>query len=233
MGGLKHVVPRRVHLERSQPEHRKRRVGQYLEKKADYKKRSEHYHLRERLIKELSLKGRYRNEDEFNYKMINSRIGDQGQVILPTEDTLREKKLTKKLKLKRNLDKINTNLFVLNHITNTHKSNTTNVNTATNNKVRNKKGHIIFSDEDSLENCKIDSTPKPNLVNGENVLNGVKQSSGKNSVKRVKHVKSELDKLRQELEEKRNVMVGKYKKRKIGKVKNSKHIHHFAFERDK
>lgn len=233
MGGLKHVVPRRVHLERSQPEHRKRRVGQYLEKKADYKKRSEHYHLRERLIKELSLKGRYRNEDEFNYKMINSRIGDQGQVILPTEDTLREKKLTKKLKLKRNLDKINTNLFVLNHITNAHKSNTTNVNTVTNNKVRNKKGHIIFSDEDSLENCKIDSTPKPNLVNGENVLNGVKQSSGKNSVKRVKHVKSELDKLRQELEEKRNVMVGKYKKRKIGKVKNSKHIHHFAFERDK
>ncbi|XP_954533.1 putative u3 small nucleolar RNA-associated protein 11, putative [Theileria annulata] len=210
MGGLKHVVPRRVHLERSQPEHRKKRVGQYLEKKSDYKKRSDHYHLRERLIQELSLKGRYRNEDEFNYKMIHSRIGEQGEVILPSEDTLKEKKLTKKLKLKRNLDKIGTNLFVLNHISNSHNSKTNGANTISN--VPNKKTHIIFSDED----CK-SSNSNHKQVNVS--LKGLKAPNN-------------LNMLRQELEEKRNVMIGKYKRKRISRVKNTK-LHHFSFERDK
>ncbi|UKK00130.2 hypothetical protein MACK_000200 [Theileria orientalis] len=113
--GLKHVVHRRVHLERSQPEHRKRKVGQYLEKKADYKKRSERYHVREKLIKELSAKTRFRNEDEFNFKMIHGKIGSEGQVILESEESARKRKLTEKGKMKSELNKIDTNMFVVNH----------------------------------------------------------------------------------------------------------------------
>ncbi|BAM38702.1 uncharacterized protein TOT_010000170 [Theileria orientalis strain Shintoku] len=113
--GLKHVVHRRVHLERSQPEHRKRKVGQYLEKKADYKKRSERYHVREKLIKELSAKTRFRNEDEFNFKMIHGKIGSEGQVILESEESARKRKLTEKGKVRSELNKIDTNMFVVNH----------------------------------------------------------------------------------------------------------------------
>ncbi|UKJ87721.1 hypothetical protein MACJ_000161 [Theileria orientalis] len=113
--GLKHVVHRRVHLERSQPEHRKRKVGQYLEKKADYKKRSERYHVREKLIKELSAKTRFRNEDEFNFKMIHGKIGSEGQVILESEEAAKRRKLTEKGKVKSELNKIDKNMFVVNH----------------------------------------------------------------------------------------------------------------------
>lgn len=113
--GLKHVVHRRVHLERSQPEHRRRRVGQFLEKKQDYRRRAARYHTRERIIRELSSKARFRNEDEFNFKMIHGRIGDQGQVILESEESAKRRKLTAKQRVRSEVDAINRNLFVLNH----------------------------------------------------------------------------------------------------------------------
>ncbi|KAH7647616.1 hypothetical protein FG379_001873 [Cryptosporidium bovis] len=72
MSSLKHSVHRRVHLERATPAKRLR-FG-ILERKKDYKLRAIRYHEKENLFKSLSEKARTRNPDEFDFKMVNSRM---------------------------------------------------------------------------------------------------------------------------------------------------------------
>eukprot|EP00035_Acanthoeca_spectabilis_P006705 m.128156 g.128156 ORF g.128156 m.128156 type:complete len:130 (-) comp13620_c0_seq2:4114-4503(-) len=62
---------RKTHKERSQPSKRKR-LG-LLEKKGDWKKRSENYHFKEKRLKALYEKARNRNPDEFYHSMINAK----------------------------------------------------------------------------------------------------------------------------------------------------------------
>lgn len=69
--GLKHVVHRRVHLERHQPKAR-RKLG-YLEKHKDYVKRAKDFHRKEDQIKLLQRKAFFRNEDEFAHSMMSHR----------------------------------------------------------------------------------------------------------------------------------------------------------------
>ncbi|CAE7376646.1 UTP11 [Symbiodinium sp. CCMP2456] len=68
-GSLRHVVHKRVHLERHQPKHR-RRLG-YLEKHKDYVKRAKDFHKKEDIIKGLHRKAYFKNEDEFAYGMMS------------------------------------------------------------------------------------------------------------------------------------------------------------------
>mmetsp|Transcript_85417 Transcript_85417/g.169435 ORF Transcript_85417/g.169435 Transcript_85417/m.169435 type:complete len:274 (-) Transcript_85417:111-932(-) len=91
-GGLKHVVKRRVHLERHQPEKRQR-LG-YLEKHKDYVKRAKDYHKKEDTIKRKERQAYFRNPDEFNKDMLTSFKSEfKGGVFkktkLKTEDELR------------------------------------------------------------------------------------------------------------------------------------------------
>lgn len=64
---LRHVVHRRVHLERPQPKTRKN-LG-YLEKHKDYVKRAKDFHQKEDAIQQLHRKAYFRNEDEFAFRM--------------------------------------------------------------------------------------------------------------------------------------------------------------------
>jgi len=73
-GGLKHVVHKRVHLERHQPAARKR-FG-YLEKHKDYVKRARDYHRKEQTIKKMHQKAFFKNEDEFAWGMMNHQMVD-------------------------------------------------------------------------------------------------------------------------------------------------------------
>ncbi|KAK1441779.1 hypothetical protein BgAZ_501110 [Babesia gibsoni] len=113
--GLKHVVHRRVHLERSQPLERRKKVGKFLEKKRDYKLRAERYHVMERRIRDLAAKTRFRNEDEFNFKMVHGKLGEDGVVVLPSKEAVAERKLDRKGKFKKTLSSIDQNRFVLKH----------------------------------------------------------------------------------------------------------------------
>ncbi|CCF73252.1 UTP11, U3 small nucleolar RNA-associated protein 11 [Babesia microti strain RI] len=81
MGSLKHIVHRRVHLERGQNEHRKNKLGP-LEKHKDYKRRAERYHLNERIIARLEEKARIANPQEFNFSMTKSQVQDDGTVLI-------------------------------------------------------------------------------------------------------------------------------------------------------
>jgi len=74
---LKHVVHRRVHLERAQPSSRKR-LG-YLEKHKDYVKRAKDFHRKEKVIKKLQQKAYFKNEDEFAQGMISRKV-ENGRV---------------------------------------------------------------------------------------------------------------------------------------------------------
>jgi len=69
-GGLKYVVKRRVHLERHQPEKRKK-LG-YLEKHKDYVSRAKDYHKKEDLIKKNERAAYFRNPDEFRRGMVKT-----------------------------------------------------------------------------------------------------------------------------------------------------------------
>jgi len=69
-GGLKHVVKRRVHLERHQPEKRKK-LG-YLEKHKDYVHRAKDYHQKEKVIKKKERAAYFRNPDEFRQGMLTT-----------------------------------------------------------------------------------------------------------------------------------------------------------------
>uniref|UniRef100_A0A7R9TM75 U3 small nucleolar RNA-associated protein 11 n=1 Tax=Prasinoderma coloniale TaxID=156133 RepID=A0A7R9TM75_9VIRI len=71
---LRNAVKRKTHKERSQPADR-RKHG-LLEKKGDYLKRARDYHRKENAIKALREKAAMRNEDEFNFGMVNSRTKD-------------------------------------------------------------------------------------------------------------------------------------------------------------
>eukprot|EP00923_Selenidium_pygospionis_P036168 GHVN01063478.1.p1 GENE.GHVN01063478.1~~GHVN01063478.1.p1 ORF type:complete len:210 (+),score=31.26 GHVN01063478.1:57-686(+) len=72
MSSLKHAVKRRVHLERAQPERRKK-LG-LLEKKDDYRTRAKAYRERSKHLRELREAASNRNKDEFNYGMIKARM---------------------------------------------------------------------------------------------------------------------------------------------------------------
>jgi U3 small nucleolar RNA-associated protein 11 len=74
---LKHVVHKRVHLERAQPKARAK-LG-LLEKHKDYVKRARDYHKKEDTLKKLHQKAYFRNEDEFAFGMISKKMID-GQV---------------------------------------------------------------------------------------------------------------------------------------------------------
>eukprot|EP00434_Breviolum_minutum_P011413 symbB.v1.2.010064.t4/scaffold652.1/size176119/5 len=68
-GGLRHVVHKRVHLERQQPKAR-RKLG-YLEKHKDYVKRAKDFHKKQDEVKRLHRKAYFKNEDEFSIKMMD------------------------------------------------------------------------------------------------------------------------------------------------------------------
>lgn len=73
-GSLRHVVHKRVHLERQQPKARQR-LG-YLEKHKDYIKRAKNFHQKEDTIKLLHRKAYFKNEDEFAFGMASSVMKD-------------------------------------------------------------------------------------------------------------------------------------------------------------
>eukprot|EP00920_Eleutheroschizon_duboscqi_P007822 GHVT01018037.1.p1 GENE.GHVT01018037.1~~GHVT01018037.1.p1 ORF type:complete len:395 (-),score=107.04 GHVT01018037.1:229-1413(-) len=83
--GLKHMVKRRVHLERFQPKTR-RQFG-LLEKKKDYKLRALDYQRKRRVLAALSEKGRARNPDEFSFRMLSSSKGRNDEVVVNLDPT--------------------------------------------------------------------------------------------------------------------------------------------------
>jgi U3 small nucleolar RNA-associated protein 11 len=72
-GNLRHVVHKRVHLERAQPAARKK-FG-HLEKHKDYVKRAKDFHRKEDTIKKLQRKAYFKNEDEFAHGMLTHAKG--------------------------------------------------------------------------------------------------------------------------------------------------------------
>ncbi|XP_010425534.1 PREDICTED: probable U3 small nucleolar RNA-associated protein 11 [Camelina sativa] len=75
MSSLRNCVPRPAHKERSQPQARKK-FG-LLEKHKDYVIRAKAYHKKQDTLKILRQKAAFKNPDEFNFKMINSKT-DRG-----------------------------------------------------------------------------------------------------------------------------------------------------------
>lgn len=71
MSSLRNCVPRPAHKERSQPEARKK-FG-LLQKHKDYVIRAKAYHRKQDTLKRLRQKAAFKNPDEFNFKMINSK----------------------------------------------------------------------------------------------------------------------------------------------------------------
>jgi len=88
---LKHVAHRRVHLERHQPSTRKK-LG-FLEKKKDYVKRARDFHQKEDQIKKLQRKAYFRNEDEFDFKMLSKQMKDGKMAKKATHLTVEEQRL--------------------------------------------------------------------------------------------------------------------------------------------
>ena len=62
-------LPQKTHRERGQLKSRTK-LG-LLEKKKDYKLRAENFKRKENLVKNLKKKILFKNEDEFNHKMIS------------------------------------------------------------------------------------------------------------------------------------------------------------------
>jgi U3 small nucleolar RNA-associated protein 11 len=69
---LKKYIPKRKYRERSQLENRKR-LG-LLEKKQDYKIRSDDFHKKEKRFKKIKEQIRTKNPEEFYFKMANSKM---------------------------------------------------------------------------------------------------------------------------------------------------------------
>ncbi|KAK7400256.1 hypothetical protein VNO78_11459 [Psophocarpus tetragonolobus] len=74
MSSLRNAIPRRAHKERAQPSSRKK-FG-LLEKHKDYVERAKAFHKKEDTIRKLREKAATRNQDEFYFKMIRSKIVD-------------------------------------------------------------------------------------------------------------------------------------------------------------
>mmetsp|Transcript_34835 Transcript_34835/g.97732 ORF Transcript_34835/g.97732 Transcript_34835/m.97732 type:complete len:269 (-) Transcript_34835:22-828(-) len=78
-GGLKHVVRKRVHLERPQPKERQR-LG-YLEKHKDYVKRAQDYNKKQDTLKKLERKAYFKNDDEFTFRMVSHKLRRDGRAV--------------------------------------------------------------------------------------------------------------------------------------------------------
>ncbi|XP_058757952.1 probable U3 small nucleolar RNA-associated protein 11 [Vicia villosa] len=74
MSSLRNIVPRRTYKERAQPASRER--SGILEKHKDYVIRAKAFHKKQETIRKLREKASNRNPDEFNFKMIRSRLVD-------------------------------------------------------------------------------------------------------------------------------------------------------------
>jgi U3 small nucleolar RNA-associated protein 11 len=72
MSSLRNAVFRREHLERSQPQARKK-YG-LLEKHKDYVKRARNFNEKEKRITALKFKAALRNPDEFYFNMANASV---------------------------------------------------------------------------------------------------------------------------------------------------------------
>lgn len=94
---LRHIVKRRVHLERAQPAHRKK-LG-LLEKKKDYVKRARDYHKKKDYLDSLQEKARTKNPDEFYHKMVNKHIVNGRVEPLKKEDASKYAGLSKEEEL--------------------------------------------------------------------------------------------------------------------------------------
>lgn len=73
-GAFKKALNTKTHRERSQPKGR-RKLG-HLEKHKDYVKRARNFHFKEDTLKSLRVRAVNRNEDEFYFGMIKSRVRD-------------------------------------------------------------------------------------------------------------------------------------------------------------
>ncbi|KAG0449204.1 hypothetical protein HPP92_027481 [Vanilla planifolia] len=74
MSSLRNAIPRRAHKERAQLQARKK-FG-LLEKRKDYVERAQAFHKKEETLRKLREKAASRNPDEFNFKMITSKVVD-------------------------------------------------------------------------------------------------------------------------------------------------------------
>lgn len=97
----KNLIPRRIHKERSQPQHRAAKHG-FLEKKKDYKLRARDRNRKQLRLKLLKEKASFRNPDEFYHAMIRSSthngrvassINTNEKNAIPLEQRDREQRL--------------------------------------------------------------------------------------------------------------------------------------------
>ena len=72
MSSLKNLVKTRTYRERAQPKARAK-LGM-LEKHKDYVKRARDFHQKEDAINKMKEKASFKNQDEFYFKMINSKL---------------------------------------------------------------------------------------------------------------------------------------------------------------
>ncbi|ANB13944.1 Utp11p [Sugiyamaella lignohabitans] len=79
MVALTHNIAKKQHRERAQPT--ERRKWGLLEKKKDYKLRSQDFHKKENHLKLLRRKATERNPDEFYHSMVNKKTDNRGILI--------------------------------------------------------------------------------------------------------------------------------------------------------
>ena len=72
LSSFKKKMAKRKYKERSQPKWRADKG--FLEKEVDYKKRAKKYKQNQEMLKKLYEKSSVKNEDEFYFKMVNSKI---------------------------------------------------------------------------------------------------------------------------------------------------------------
>ncbi|GFE55402.1 U3 small nucleolar RNA-associated 11 [Babesia ovis] len=240
--GLRHVVHRRVHLERSQPKARRSQVGQFLEKKKDYKKRAERFHVMERRIRDLAAKTRFRNEDEFNFKMVHGKLGDDGVVVLPSASAVEARKLDGKKKFRRTIDQLDRNRFVLQHRTTVKSRRAESAITDNATLLMGGNSHVTFSDDDE--------SPSGAEEGSSGHFSGASKRQGKlplgttrtRATKRLEEhlelvndtIKAQREDLalRQSLDAERNLRLALHQKRQVRRVPGT-NVHLFPFVRQK